>query len=103
NVGLVRQSALALAALVTAAAVCVTGVISFVGLVVPHLVRLLVGPRHTRLMWLSALCGAAFLIIADLVARMLFTPVVLQTGTVTAFVGAPALLLLVLRSRRSLQ
>ncbi|QPZ37335.1 FecCD family ABC transporter permease [Paramicrobacterium chengjingii] len=103
NVGLVRQSALALAALVTAAAVCVTGVISFVGLVVPHLVRLLVGPRHARLMWLSALSGAAFLIVADLIARMLFTPVVLQTGTVTAFVGAPALLLLVLRSRRNLQ
>lgn len=96
---LVRQGLLAVAALVTAAAVSVTGTISFVGLVVPHLVRLVIGPGHRRLLPIAAVTGGVFLILADLGARMLFTPVTLQTGTVTAFIGAPVLLVLVLRAR----
>lgn len=95
----VRQVLLALAALVTAATVSVTGVIAFVGLVVPHLVRLVFGPGHRRLLPASIAVGAVFLSVADLAARLLFSPVVLQTGTVTALVGAPVLLLLVLRTR----
>lgn len=93
----VRQVVLALAALVTAATVAVTGVISFVGLVVPHLVRLILGPDHRRLMPVSIVSGAIFLIVADLIARNLLSPVILQTGVVTALVGAPVLLALVLR------
>lgn len=92
-----RQILLALAALVTAAGVAVTGVISFVGLVVPHLIRLIIGPNHKVLLPASMGFGAVFLILADLVARNLFSPVVLQTGTVTAFLGAPVLLALILR------
>lgn len=99
NVVLTRQIALGAAALITATAVSVTGVISFVGLVVPHLVRLVFGPQHGRLLVLSAVVGAIFLVLADLLARMLFYPITLQTGTVTAFVGAPVLLLLVLRKK----
>lgn len=91
---------LAAAALTTAAAVSITGIISFVGLVVPHLVRFLTGPRHTLLLPASFLVGGVFLTVADTAARMLFTPVVLQTGTITALVGAPFLLVLVLRRRR---
>lgn len=93
----IRQLLLALAALVTAAGVAVTGVISFVGLVVPHLIRLAIGPDHRSLLPISMCLGAVFLILADLVARSLFSPVALQTGTVTAFLGAPALLALILR------
>ncbi|QPR29933.1 iron ABC transporter permease [Corynebacterium amycolatum] len=93
----IRQLLLALAALVTAAGVAVTGVISFVGLVVPHLIRLAIGPDHRSLLPISMCLGAVFLILADLVARSLFFPVALQTGTVTAFLGAPALLALILR------
>lgn len=93
----IRQLLLALAALVTAAGVAVTGVISFVGLVVPHLIRLVIGPDHRSLLPISMCLGAVFLILADLVARSLFSPVALQTGTVTAFLGAPALLALILR------
>ncbi|WP_261166761.1 iron ABC transporter permease [Microbacterium sp. Marseille-Q6965] len=100
NVPFARHGLLAIAALATAAAVCVTGVISFVGLVVPHLVRLLAGADHRRLLPLSAAVGAVFLVLADVGARMLFDPIVLQTGTVTALIGAPALMLLVLRRRR---
>ena len=95
-----RQFILAVAALVTAAAVAVTGVIAFVGLVVPHLVRLVLGPDHRTLMPVSMAAGAIFLTLADLIARNLFDPIVLQTGTVTAFIGAPVLLALVLRGRR---
>lgn len=93
----IRQVVLALAALVTAATVAVTGVISFVGLVVPHLVRLVLGPQHRRLLPVSIAVGAVLLVLADLVARMVFTPVVLQTGVVTALIGAPVLLFLVIR------
>ena len=96
----VTHLVLAAAALTTAAAVSITGIISFVGLVVPHLVRLLTGPRHTILLPASFLLGGVFLTVADTAARMLFTPVVLQTGTITALIGAPFLLVLVLRRRR---
>ena len=101
NTTVMRHVLLALAALVTAAGVAVTGVISFVGLVVPHVVRLVLGPDHRTLLPVSTVCGAVFLVLADLVARNLFDPVVLQTGTVTAFLGAPALLYLVIRKARA--
>lgn len=97
--GRTRQLLLALAALITAAGVAVTGVISFVGLVVPHLVRLVLGPDHRVLLPVSMALGAVFLMAADLVARNVFSPVVLQTGTITALIGAPVLLALVLRER----
>ena len=96
----VSHTVLLCGALATAGAVATTGVISFVGLVVPHLVRLLAGPNHTFLLPASAVVGASFLVIADTVARMIFSPVVLQTGVVTALVGAPFLLFLVLRTQK---
>lgn len=87
-----RQILLALSAVIVAAGVCVTGVIGFVGLVVPHLARLLLGPDHRILLPVSMLVGGIFLTVADAVARNLFSPVALQTGTVTALLGAPVLL-----------
>lgn len=95
-----KHIVLAAAALATAAGVAVTGIISFVGLVVPHLVRLIWGSDHRFLLPASALLGASFLLSADTTARLLFEPVTLQTGTVTAFAGAPFLLFLVLRGPR---
>ncbi|WP_231955003.1 FecCD family ABC transporter permease [Occultella aeris] len=97
NTTMVRHVGLGIAALITAACVSVTGVISFVGLVVPHLVRLVIGPDHRRLLPVSIAVGAVFLALADLGARLLFSPVVLQTGVVTAVIGAPVLLALVMR------
>lgn len=93
----VSHTVLAFAALATAGAVATTGVISFVGLAVPHLIRLARGENYRMLIPASFIFGAVFLIVADTVARMIFTPVVLQTGVVTALVGAPMLLFLVLR------
>lgn len=92
-----RRFLLLVAAVVTGAIVSVTGIIGFVGLVVPHIVRLAVSSDHRLLLPASALFGALFLTVADLVARLLFSPVSLQTGVVTALLGAPILLLLVLR------
>lgn len=92
-----RQILLAISAVVIAAGVCVTGVIGFVGLVVPHLARLLLGPDHRVLLPVSVLVGGVFLVLADVIARNLLDPVTLQTGIVTALVGAPVLLALICR------
>jgi iron complex transport system permease protein len=96
----VRRLLLVVTAVLTGAIVSVTGVIGFVGLVVPHIVRLLVTSDHRVLLPASALFGAIFLTVADLIARMLFSPVTLQTGVVTALLGAPMFLVLVLRPAR---
>ncbi len=89
NVPRVRVVIVLAATLGTAAAVSVTGLIGFVGIVVPHLLRLLVGPSYRRLVVLSMVAGAGFLIVADLLARTVIAPAELPIGVVTAFVGAP--------------
>ncbi|MDQ0257289.1 iron complex transport system permease protein [Evansella vedderi] len=100
NVRKTRYILLGLAALMTGIGVSVSGTIGFVGLVVPHVIRLLFGPDHRILLPASALGGAAFLVLADLVSRMVLHPVVLQVGVVCALVGAPIFLFLILKSRR---
>jgi len=98
NVEGVKRTALAVAALVTASGVAVAGVIGFVGLVVPHAIRLLVGSDHRALLPLSFLGGGAFLALADLVARLVLAPTEVPIGVVTAFVGVPLFLGLLRRS-----
>jgi iron complex transport system permease protein len=95
-----KRLILALGALLTAAAVSVSGLIGFVGLIVPHMVRLVCGPDHRRLLPAAALAGAAFLVLADLLARTLVPPAEMPLGVVTAFVGGPFFLWLLRRSRR---
>ena len=80
--------------------VAFTGVIGFVGLVVPHLVRLTTGPNHRSLLPLSALCGAVLMVLADLVARILVQPAELPVGLVTALLGAPFFLVLLMQQRK---
>jgi len=96
----VKRVALGVAALVTASGVAVAGVIGFVGLVVPHAVRLLVGSDHRALLPLSFLAGGAFLALADLAARIALAPTEIPIGVVTAFVGVPLFLVLLRRSLR---
>ena len=91
-----RAILLALASLATAAAVALSGLIGFVGLVVPHLVRLAVGPNARLVLPLSALYGASLLVFADLVARLLGE---IPVGVVTAVVGAPFFLAMLRRVR----
>ena len=94
----VKRGALLLAALITASGVAVAGVIGFVGLVVPHAVRLLSGSDHRALLPLSFLAGGTFLTLADLVARLTLAPREIPIGVITAFVGVPFFLLLLRRS-----
>ena len=98
--GPTRALILAVASLATATAVSVSGLIGFVGLIVPHGVRLIAGTRHRRVIPLSMLFGAAFLALADVVARTVQSPAELPIGVITAFVGAPAFLL-ILRSQQA--
>ncbi|MFI7676821.1 FecCD family ABC transporter permease [Actinophytocola sp. NPDC049390] len=100
NPGRVRVVVLLSASLATAAAVSVSGLIGFVGIVVPHVVRLLAGASYRVVVPLSLLGGGMFLIIADHIARTAFAPAELPIGVITAFTGAP-FFLLVLRMNRS--
>ncbi len=88
------------ASLLTAAAVSISGLIGFVGLVTPHVMRLLLGPKHRALLPTTALGGAIFLVLADLLARTLIPPTVLPVGVFTALVGAPFFLFLLRKSKR---
>ena len=91
---------IALGSLLTAAAVSISGLIGFVGLVTPHAMRLLLGPRHRLLLPASALGGAMFLTLADLLARTVIAPAILPVGVFTALVGAPFFLFLLRGSKR---
>jgi iron complex transport system permease protein len=95
----VKRRVLLLTALVTGAAVSVSGIVGFVGLIVPHIVRLLVGPDHRALLPASFLGGASFLIWADLAARVLLPSQELRLGVVTALLGAPFFMYLLQRHR----
>ena len=97
---LLQPSLIAAVALMVSAAVAMTGVIGFVGLVVPQLLRLLDGPDHRRLLPASALGGALLLVVADTLARSVVAPAELPIGVLTALVGGPFFLWLLLRARR---
>ncbi|MEO7121975.1 MAG: putative F420-0 ABC transporter permease subunit, partial [Lacisediminihabitans sp.] len=99
NVQRSRWVLLTITALLTGAMVSVSGSIGFVGLVLPHAVRLLVGPRHRALLPLSALVGGIFLVWADTLARTIFDPRELPVGIVTALIGAPVFAFLLARRR----
>jgi iron complex transport system permease protein len=101
NVERVKLTLVVAATLMTAAVVAFGGLIGFVGLVVPHTVRMLGGPDYRRLLPLSAIGGAAFLILADLVARTALSPQELPVGVVTALAGAPFFIFLLRRLKRS--
>jgi iron complex transport system permease protein len=99
NVERTKRILIILTALAVGAGVAVAGVIGFVGLVVPHLLRLTIGPDHRALLPCAALLGASLLLCADLIARTLVAPAELPIGIVTALVGAPFFLWLLLRKR----
>ncbi|WP_024288872.1 putative F420-0 ABC transporter permease subunit [Cellulomonas sp. KRMCY2] len=94
-----RWTLLTVVALLTGALVAVSGSIGFVGLILPHAVRLVVGAAHRRLLPIAALAGASFLVWADAAARTLFEPRELPVGIVTAFLGAPVFALILWRRR----
>lgn len=97
----VKKIAFVLASLITGAAVSVCGIIGFVGLIVPHVMRMIIGADHRILMPASALAGAAFLIAADTIARTIIAPDVIPVGVVTAICGGPFFIYLLRRRRTS--
>lgn len=96
----VQAALIGMTTLVTAVMVSLVGSIGFVGLVIPHAMRLAFGARHGRLVPASALAGAVFLIAADIASRMLIPGQVVPIGVVTALVGAPGFALILIRNRR---
>ena len=88
------------ASTLTALAVAVAGPIGFVGLMIPHGIRLLTGPNHRSLLPLSALGGATFLLVADLIGRTLIAPREIKTGIITSLIGGPYFIYLILRHRK---
>lgn len=99
NVNAVKQQIIVLVALSVAVAVALTGTIAFVGLVTPHIVRLLIGPDHRYLIPCAALAGAVLLLLADALARYALAPAELPIGVVTALLGAPFFLSLLRQQR----
>ncbi|MEV0042142.1 iron chelate uptake ABC transporter family permease subunit [Nocardia rhamnosiphila] len=100
SVGKIRLMLLVVTAVITATLVSVAGAIGFVGLVLPHAARFLLGPRHSRLIPATALLGAVFMVWVDAVSRVAFAPTPLPVGVGTALVGVPAFIVILSRRRR---
>ena len=96
----VKLTVMAAVSVLLGVCVSIGGTIGFVGLVIPHMVRLVLGPDHRRLLPASLLAGAVFLLLADLVGRTLLSPIELPIGVVTSLVGAVAFLMIFYRSRK---
>ena len=100
NVQRTRNLLLITASLVTGMSVSLTGAIGFVGLIVPHMIRMIIGPSHRNLLLSSAIGGASFLILADLISRLVIRPAEIQIGIITAFFGAPFFLYLIIKNKK---
>jgi iron complex transport system permease protein len=96
----VRKIFLFLATLLASFSVAVAGIIGFVGLIIPHSVRLVIGPDHRRLFFYSCLSGGAFLLYSDLLARTIFAPAEIPVGVITAAFGAPFFIYLLNRAKK---
>jgi len=99
----VKKTLLVLSSLITASAICVSGVIGFIGLIVPHLMRILVGPGHRLLLPASWLVGAMLLICTDTLARAVIQPTEIPVGIITALLGVPFFVYLLRRRKQILE
>lgn len=95
-----RIAVIVVGSVLTAAAVALGGLIGFIGLIVPHVARLLLGPDHVRLLPVTALGGALLLLVADTVARTVMAPAELPVGVLTAFIGGPFFLYLIRKAKQ---
>lgn len=100
SVEAVKFRLIVLSAIGVGVAVACAGMIGFIGLVVPHLIRLTTGPNHHSLLPLAALCGALLLLVADLLARLLVPPAEMPVGLITALLGAPFFMVLLVQQRQ---
>jgi iron complex transport system permease protein len=97
----VKKLLLIFGSLVTAAAVSVSGLIGFMGLIIPHMTRIVIGPDHRILLLTSVIVGATFLIVCDAVARVIVSPVELPVGVITALSGGPFFIYLLHKKKES--
>lgn len=100
NVNFIKNSVIFLVSLGVGASVAMCGVIGFVGLVVPHIIRLWIGPEHKKLFIASLFLGAILMVLADLVGRIIIRPNEIPIGVITAIIGAPFFLFLLLKNKR---
>lgn len=100
DIEVVKKILFFVTALITASLVCVCGIIGFVGLIIPHMMRLIVGPNHKVLIPAVFLGGAGFMVVCDLVSRTIYPPLEIPIGVVTALIGAPVFVVLLKRGRR---
>ncbi|MDD5465119.1 MAG: iron ABC transporter permease [Candidatus Omnitrophica bacterium] len=96
----IKRILIFITALITASLICICGIIGFVGLIVPHMMRLLVGPNHRILIPTTCLAACVFMVVCDLIARTLFTPLEIPIGVITAIIGAPVFIILLKKGRR---
>lgn len=100
NVGRMKKTLLFSSSALVGIAVAIAGSISFVGIIIPHIVRLLVGPNHEKLLPLTIIVGAIFLMLADLISRTIFSPVELPIGAITSVIGTLVFISIFMRERR---
>jgi iron complex transport system permease protein len=96
----VKKILILITALITASLICICGIIGFVGLIVPHMMRLVVGPNHKLLIPTTCLAASVFMILCDLLSRTLFSPIEIPIGVITAIIGAPVFIILLKKGKR---
>jgi len=100
NVERVKKIMIIMASLITAGLVCICGIIGFVGLIVPHMMRLVVGPNHKTLIPATCISAAIFMILCDIISRVIFPPLEIPIGVITAVLGAPTFIILLKRRQK---
>lgn len=96
----IKKILILVTALISASLICLCGIIGFVGLIVPHMMRLVVGPNHKILIPTACLAASVFMILCDLLSRTLFSPVEIPIGVITAIIGAPVFIILLKKGKR---
>jgi iron complex transport system permease protein len=96
----IKKILILITALITASLICVCGIIGFVGLIVPHMMRKITGPNHRVLIPAACVAAAAFMVVCDIVSRTLFAPVEIPIGVITALIGAPVFIFLLKTGKR---
>ena len=96
----IKKILILITALITASLICICGIIGFVGLIVPHMMRLIVGPNHKILIPTTCLAASVFIILCDLLSRTLFSPIEIPIGVLTAIIGAPVFIILLKKGKR---
>ncbi len=96
----IKKILILITAIITSSLICICGIIGFVGLIVPHMMRVVVGPNHKVLIPVTCLAASVFVVLCDLLSRTLFSPVEIPIGVITAIIGAPVFIILLKKGKR---